>query len=186
MFSGVLATDETWGFVKGIVEGLGRKVGFGIQALVDGCTRVVLHLEQLRGETEEALRAGLEKLPRLGVPLASLLVFVPDGLLAYAAVLSMLNLDGRLRQRSVFHLWRNVLGPLATYGAERGEEGEEALREAVRAVWDAPSERQAPWPGSGQAVVGLWAWARTYGQGPLVLSGGCPGTPKLPPGDLFT
>lgn len=159
LFSGILATDETWGWVKGLVEGVGRKVEFGIQALVDGRSRVVLHLERLRGESEEALRVGLEQLPRLGVPLAQVVVWLSDGLLTYPAVLAMLNLDDRPRQRSVFQLWRNVLGAIAAYGAERGREAERALREAVHAVWDASTEREA--------VGALFALVSTYGEDPL-------------------
>ena len=162
LFSGILATDESWGWVKGIVDGVGRKVGFGIQALVDGRTRVVFHLGRLRGESEEALREGIEKLPTLGVLLGSIAVWLSDGLLTYSAVLAMLNLDDRPRQRSIFHLWRNVLGPIAAYGAERGSEAEKALREAVRAVWDALTERQA--------IVALFALVRTYGQDSLAGS----------------
>jgi hypothetical protein len=162
LFSGILATDETWGWVKGTVEGVGRKVEFAIQALVDGRTRVVLHLERLRGESEEALRVGIEKLPRLGVALTQVVVWLSDGLLTYPAVLSMLNLDDRPRQRSIFHLWRNVLGPIAAYGAERGQEAEQALREAVHAVWDARTERQA--------VGALFALVRTYGDDRLAQS----------------
>ena len=156
LFSGILATDETWGWVKGVVDGVGQKVAFGIQALVDGKTRLVLHLERLRGESEAALRVGIEKLPTLGVPLARVAVWLSDGSLTYPAVLAMLNLDDRARQRSIFHLWRNVLGPIAAYGAERGSKAAEGLREAVHAVWDAATERQA--------VGALFALIATYGQ----------------------
>jgi transposase-like protein len=159
LFSGILATDETWGWVKGLVEGVGRKVEFGIQALVDGRSRVVFHLGRLRGQSEEALRVGLEKLAELGVPLERLAVWLSDGLLTYPAVLAMLDLDDRPRQRSVFQLWRNVLGPIAGFGAQRGEPAAKALREAVHAVWDASSERAA--------VGALFALVRTYGEDPL-------------------
>jgi len=162
LFSGILATDETWGFVKGIVDGIGRKVEFGIQALVDGRTRVVFHLERLRGQSEGALRVGIEKLPSLGVPLPSLAVWLSDGLQTYPVLLAMLNLDDRPRQRSIFHLWRNVLGPIRTYGVKRGDEAAQALREAVHTVWDAPTERQA--------VVALLALVAMYGQDPLTRS----------------
>lgn len=162
LFSGILATDETWGFVKGIVDGVGQKVEFGIQALVDGRTRVVFHLERLRGQSEQALRVGIEKLPTLGVPLASLQVWLSDGLQTYPALLAMLNLDDRPRQRSIFHLWRNALGPIAAYGVEQGDEAAQVLRAAVHAVWDAPTERQA--------VGALFALVATYGQDPLAQS----------------
>lgn len=143
MFSGVLATDESWGWVKATVDGVGQKVGFGIQALVDGATRVVLSLRRLADESEEALRAGVEDLPQLGVELSELKVWLSDGLRTYEALLAMLGLGRLPRQRSLFHLWRNLLGMLKTYAPEQGEAAGRELQAAVRAVWDAPSERQA-------------------------------------------
>lgn len=128
LFSGILATDESWGWVKGVVDGVGQKVGFGIQALVDGATRVVLSLRRLPDASEEALRAGVERLPELGVGLEELKVWLSDGLRTYDALLEMLNLGRLPRQRSVFQLWRNVLGDpsclgagLKAYAAQKGE-----------------------------------------------------------------
>jgi hypothetical protein len=79
LFSGILATAEAWGWVKGGVEGVGQKVEFGIPALVDGSTRVVLRLTRLRGESEEALRAGIERLPAVGVPLEAVPTWLSEG-----------------------------------------------------------------------------------------------------------
>jgi transposase-like protein len=142
LFSGILATDETWGWVKGSVEGVGQKVEFGIQALLDGKTRVGLHLERLRGESEEALRVGIERLPNLGVVLESLAVWLSDGLLTYPALLSMLGLDDRPRQRSIFHLWRNVLGPIgATVSSGAARQPKPCARRSTRSGMLRPSGR---------------------------------------------
>ena len=169
LFSGVLATDESWGWLKGQVDGVGRKVGFGLQVLVDGKTRVVLRLprgvgghgtaRRLRGQNEEALRAGIEELAQLGIPLESLRAWLSDGLRTYEAILEMLNLSQLPRQRSVFHWWRNLAGELKVYAEERGKEKAEQLRKAIRGVWDAQSEREP--------VVGLMALVRRYGDDPL-------------------
>jgi len=159
LFSGVLATDESWGWLKGIVEGVGRKVGFGIQVLVDGQTRLVLRLRRLRGESEEALRVGIEELAGRGIALEALRAWLSDGLRTYEAILEMLNLSQLPRQRSVFHLWRNLAGELKVYAEERSKEQAEQLRKAIRRVWDAQSEREA--------VVALMALVRRYSEDPL-------------------
>jgi len=143
LFSGVLATDESWGWTKGMVEGLGRKVGFGVQALVDGKTRLVLNLRRLANETEEALRAGVEQLVRRGIALESIRAWLSDGLPTYVAVLEMLDLGRVPRQRSIFHLWRNLAVGLKAYGQVEGKGAADRLRKMIRAVWDAPSERAA-------------------------------------------
>lgn len=159
LFSGILATDESWGWVKGMVDGIGRKVGFGIQALMDGATRVVLRLRRLPNESEETLRAGVEMLPQLGVGLEELRVWLSDGLRTYDALLDMLSLGGLARQRSVFQLWRNVLGDIEAYTAQRGEAAGGDLREAVKAIWGAETESEA--------VLGLNALTERYGADPL-------------------
>lgn len=159
LFSGVLATDESWGWLKGIVDGVGRKVGFGVQVLVDGQTRLVLRLRRLRGESEEDLRVGIEELAQRGIGLEALRAWLSDGLRTYEAVLEMLNLSQLPRQRSVFHLWRNLAGELKIYAEERSKEQAEQLRKAIRGVWDAQSEREA--------VVALMALVRRYGNDPL-------------------
>jgi hypothetical protein len=162
LFSGILATDEACGWVKGVVDGIGRKVEFGLQALVDGRTRVVLRLTRLIGESEEALRAGIERLPAVGVPLQAITTWLSDGSRTYPAVLAMLNLDRLPRQRSIFHLWRNLVGAISAYGATWGAEAADALRAAVHAVWDAPTERLA--------VRALFPLVETYGRDPLARS----------------
>lgn len=159
LFSGILATDEAWGWVKGIVDGVGRKVEFGLQALVDGRTRVVLRLTRLVGESEEALRAGIERLPAVGVPLEAITTWLSDGSRTYPAVLAMLNLDQLPRQRSIFHLWRNLVGDITAYGVALGTDAADALRAAIHAVWDAPTERLA--------VRALFTLVATYGRDPL-------------------
>jgi hypothetical protein len=159
LFSGVLATDESWGWVKGLVEGVGRKVGFGVQGLVDGQNRIVYRLGRLQGESEEALRAGLEGLAQRGVNLREMRAWLSDGLVTYLAVLDMLGLALVPRQRSIFHLWRNLAGELKAYREAKGPEAAQGLRQAIRGVWDAQSERQA--------VVGLMRLVEQYGQDPL-------------------
>ena len=159
LFSGVLATDESWGWVKGILKGVGRKVGFGVQALVDGKTRLVLRLRRLANETEEGLREGVEQLVRLGIELELIRAWLSDGLQTYEAILEMLGLGRVPRQRSVFHLWRNLAGGLRAYGEARGEEAADRLRDTIRGVWEAESERAA--------VVALVALVREYGADPV-------------------
>ena len=158
LFSGVLATDESWGWVKGIVEGVGQKVSFGIQALMDGQNRLVFGLSRLKGETEEDLRKGFERLGVVGVQLEKMVLLLSDGLATYEAVLDMLNLGRVARQRSVFHLWRTLAKHIEVFRAERGDEAAKALREGVRAVWDAGSERAA--------VVALYALNGAYEEDP--------------------
>ncbi len=157
--SGVLATDESWGYLKGWLEGVCRKVGFGVQVLVDGQNRVVFSLGRLVGESEEALRAGLEDLGQRGVNLAQMRAWLSDGLSTYLAVLEMLGLSLVPRQRSIFHLWRNLAGEIKAYGVANGQEAADELRAAIRAVWDAGSE--------GAAVVGLMKLIGMYGKDPL-------------------
>lgn len=151
LFGGILATDETALWLR-----VGKqKVAQGLQALVDGASRVVLRLGRLVGESEEAVRTGVEELVRRGVPLETIQAWLSDGLPTYAAVLAMLNLGGVGRQRSIFHLWRNLAGVLRAYEAAKGKELAAALRAAVHRVWDAPSERLA--------VVALWQLWVVYG-----------------------
>jgi hypothetical protein len=159
LFSGILATDEAWGWVKGVVDSVGQKVEFGLQALVDGHTRVVLRLTRLVGESEEALRAGIERLPAVGVPLEAITTWLSDGSRTYPAVLAMLNLDRLPRQRSIFHLWRNLLGDITAYRSVWGKEAADGLRAAVHAVWDAATERLA--------VGALFTLVETDGHDPL-------------------
>jgi hypothetical protein len=159
LFSGVLATDESWGWLKGMGDRVGQKVGFGIQGLVDGMTRLVLRLRRLLGESEDALRMGVEQLAARGIDLAALRVWLSDGLQTYAALLAMLDLGALPRQRSLFHLWRNVAGGVHAYAEANGQEAAAALKGAMRAVWDAPSERAA--------VVALLVLVRAYGHDPL-------------------
>jgi len=159
LFSGVLATDESWGWVREIIEGIGRKASFGIQALVDGKNRLVLGLRRLKGQTEEDLRQGFESLASVGVLVERLRVILSDGLGTYDAVLEMLNLGRIARQRSVFHLWRTVAGDIEAFRAKRGNEAAEALREGLRRVWNAGSERAA--------VVALYALTASFGSDPL-------------------
>ncbi len=159
VFSGVLATDESWGWMKGLVEGVGHKVGFGVQVLVDGQSRVVFSLRRLAGESEEDLRAGLEGLAQRGIVLAEMRAWLSDGLSTYLAVLDMLGLSLVARQRSIFHLWRNLAGEIKAYREAKGQEATDGLRAAIRAVWDAGSERAA--------VIGLMKLVELYGKDPL-------------------
>ncbi|MBI2942197.1 MAG: IS1 family transposase [Chloroflexi bacterium] len=159
LFSGVLATDESWGWIKGIVEGVGRKVGFGVQALVDGKTRLVLNLRRLANETEEELRAGVEQLVRRGIGLKSIRAWRSDGRQTDPAIWAMRDLGAVPWQRSIFHLWRNLAGGLKAYAAAKGQQAGDRLRDQIRAVWDAPSERAA--------VVALMTLVQEYGDDPL-------------------
>ena len=63
------------------------------------------------------MRAGIERLPAVGVPLEAITTWLSDGSRTYPAVLAMLNPGGLPRQRSIIHLWRNVLGAITAYGA---------------------------------------------------------------------
>ena len=130
-----------------------------MQALVDGKTRVVLNLRRLAAESEEGLRAGVKQLAMRGIALEMILAWLSDGLQTYKAVLEMLDLGRVPWQRSVFHLWRNLGGGLKAYGEARGQEAADQLRDQVRAVWAAESERAA--------VVALMALIREYGGDPL-------------------
>jgi len=156
LFGGILSTDETTIWVRGRVDGVRRKVEQGVQALMDGASRLILALRRLPGESEEALRAGVERLPDVGVRLGEIRVWLSDGLATYKALLEMMDLGAVPRQRSVFHLWRNVLGVIREYGGARGEEAGKALKAAIRAVWDAGSERAA--------VVALMELVKVYGE----------------------
>ena len=159
LFSGILATDESWGWLKGIVDGVGGKVGFGVQALVDGRSRLVLSLGRLAGASEEALRKGVEQLAERDVELERVRVWLSDGLQTYRPLLEMLGLGRVPWQRSIFHLWRNLRGGLKAYGELHGKERAAELRAAIRAVWDARSERVA--------VVALLDLVKRYGDDPL-------------------
>lgn len=101
----------------------------------------------------------MERLPELGVGLDELKVWLSDGLRTYDALLDMLGLGRLPRQRSVFQLWRNVLGAIKAYGSVKGAEAGGALKQAVRAVWGAQSEREA--------VVALYALVEDYAEDPL-------------------
>ncbi|MCL5025192.1 MAG: hypothetical protein M1531_01650 [Chloroflexi bacterium] len=81
------------------------------------------------------------------------------GLSTYWTVLEMLNLGLVPRQRSIFHLWRNLAGELKAYGEANGKSAADELRGSIRAVWDAGSERAA--------VVGLMKLMDRYGKDPL-------------------
>ena len=77
------------------------------------------------------------------VPLDALRAWLSAGLATYDALLAMLDLADLPRQRSVFHLWRTIVGLPAAFAGARGDGAAQALRQALHAVWDAPTERAA-------------------------------------------
>lgn len=85
---------------------------------------------------------------------AEVKVLISDGASWYRAALDWVLRKAR-QQRSIFHLWRNILPRIRAYGAEAGEEAAREFIAGVKAVWDATS--------LAAAQAELWALQARWG-----------------------
>ncbi len=126
----------------GTVAVAGQPGSGGIRPPVEG-HRLVWGRWRLAGASEEAQRVGVEQLAERGVGLEAWRGWLSEGRPTYRALLERLNLHHLPRQRGLCHRWRNVRGGGHAYAEANGQDAAAALKAAIRAVWDAPSERAA-------------------------------------------
>jgi len=130
-FSGALVADGTGIIIRG--------VRVPLHLISDAVSRVVLRLQRLREESELAVRGQFRAaLKHWGLRAEAVKVLISDGATWYQAAIAELLRYAR-QQRSLFHLWRNVLPAIRTYQAKVGQELAKQFRAGLKAVWDAPS-----------------------------------------------
>jgi transposase-like protein len=130
-FSGALVADGSGVAIRG--------VGVPVHLISDAVSRVVLRLQRLPQESDLAIlgqfRAALKTWE---LRVEAVKVLVSDGASGYQYVMAeFLRQAGQ--QRSLFHLWRNVLPAIKTYQAKVGQELAKQFRAGLKAVWEASS-----------------------------------------------
>lgn len=130
-FSGALVADGTGVVVKG--------VRVPLHLIGDAVSRVGMRVQRLPQESELAIRGQFRALLAWwGLTVAEVKVLISDGASWYQAALDWV-LRKAQQQRSIFHLWRNILPLIRAYGAQVGEEVAKQFIAEVKAVWNAAS-----------------------------------------------
>jgi hypothetical protein len=157
-FSGALVADGTGVVVKG-----GR---VSLHLIGDGVSRVEMRIQRLPEESELAIRGQFRALLAWwGLTVEEVKVLISDGASWYQAALDWV-LRKAQQQRSLFHLWRNILPFIRAYGAQGEEELAQQFITEVKAVWNAASLAAAQ--GERLALQARWGAASTL-QGALAL-----------------
>lgn len=128
-FSGALVADGTGVKIRG--------VSVPLHLICDAVSRVGMRIGRLAEESNMAIRGQFWALLRdWGLKVAEIKVLISDGAKGYRYAL-----DGILRkarqQRSIFHLWRNILPAIRSFEAEGGEERAQQFIAGVKAIWNA-------------------------------------------------
>jgi len=130
-FSGALVADGTGVVIKG--------VRMPLHLICDAVSRVGMRIQRLPEESELAIRGQFRALLSWwGLTVEEVKVLISDGAFWYRAALDWVLRKAR-QQRSLFHLWRNILPIIRAYGAQVGEEVAKQLIAEVKAVWNAAS-----------------------------------------------
>ncbi len=128
-FSGGLVADSTRISVRGVKE--------SVHVICDGVSGVVMRFQRLTEETEPVIRGQFRALlARWGLKVEQVKVLVSDGAAVYGKVVNRFLQQARW-QRSLFHLWRNVLPDILCWGEEAGEEAQKEFIAGLREVWGA-------------------------------------------------
>jgi len=154
-FSGALVADGTGVVIKG--------VRVSLHLIGDAVSRVGMRIQRLPKESELAIRGQFRALlAGWGLTVEEVKVLISDGASWYRAALDWV-LRKAQQQRSIFHLWRNILPFIRDYGAQVGEEGARQFMAEVKAVWDAASLAlaQAEW----LALQARWGAVTTLQEG---------------------
>jgi len=138
-FSGALVADGTGVVIKG--------VRMPLHLIGDAVSRVGMRIQRLPQESEWAIRGQFRALLAWwGLTMEEVKVLISDGAAWYQAALDWVLRQAR-QQRSIFHLWRNILPSIRAYGVQEGEEVAKQFIAEVKAVWNAASlaAAQAEW-----------------------------------------
>jgi transposase-like protein len=99
---------------------------------------VGMRVQRLPEESELAIRGQFRALLAWwGLTVEEVKVLISDGASWYQAALDWVR--KAQQQRSIFHLWRNILPTIRTYGTQVGEERAKQFIAEVKAVWDTAS-----------------------------------------------
>ncbi len=149
--SGGWATDVTGAWLKGGSE--------AVLGICDAVTRVVFSIRKIGAESEDEVLRAFARLRGLGVNTKRILALVSDGAEAYRLLVEGV-MKRTAHQRSVFHLWRNVLPHIKAYKELNGDEAEKQLKDTLHAIWDANT--------MGEAGAALEILVSVYGAEPIL------------------
>ena len=128
-FSGALVADGTGVKIRGQSHPL--------HLICDAVTRVGMRIQRLAEESDVAVRGQFWALLRgWGLKVNEVKVLISDGAHWYRAALDWILRKAR-QQRSIFHLWRNILPAIRSFGAKFGEEIAKQFIAEVKSVWNA-------------------------------------------------
>ena len=128
-FSGALVADGTGVKIRG--------VSVPLHLICDAASRVGMRIARLAEESNVAIRGQFWALLRdWGIKVAEIKVLISDGAQWYRYALDWILRKAR-QQRSIFHLWRNILPAIRSFEAEAGKEMAEQFISEVKGVWNA-------------------------------------------------
>jgi hypothetical protein len=130
-FSGALVADGTGVKIRG--------ASYPLHLICDAVSRVGMRIQRLAEESEVAIRGQFwALLKEWGLKVSQVLVLISDGAAYYRAALDWVLRKAR-QQRSLFHLWRNILPAIQTFERQAGKERAQQFRAEVKAIWNAES-----------------------------------------------
>jgi len=134
-FSGALVADGTGVKVRG--------VSVPLHLICDAVTRVGMRIGRLAEESNLAIRGQFWAFLReWGLKVAQIKILISDGANWYRYALDWILRKAR-QQRSIFHLWRNILPYIRSFEARVGKERARQFISEVKGVWDAETLVQA-------------------------------------------
>lgn len=114
-----------------------RGVSVPLHLICDAVSRVGMRIGRLAEESNIAIRGQFWALLRdWGLKVAEIKVLISDGANWYRAALDWVLRKAR-QQRSIFHLWRNILPSILSFEAEVGKEVAQQFTSEVKGVWNA-------------------------------------------------
>lgn len=134
-FSGALVADGTGVKIRG--------VSVPLHLICDAVSRVGMRIARLAEESNVAIRGQFWALLRdWGLKMAEVKVLISDGANWYRYALGWILRKAR-QQRSIFHLWRNILPAVRSFEAEVGKEMAKQFISEVKGVWNAETMASA-------------------------------------------
>jgi len=128
-FSGALVADGTGVKIRG--------VSVPLHLICDAASRVGMRIARLVEESNVAIRGQFWALLRdWGIKVAEIKILISDGANWYRYALDWILRKAR-QQRSIFHLWRNILPLIRSFEAEAGKEMAKQFISEVKEVWNA-------------------------------------------------
>ena len=153
-FSGALMADGTGVKI--------RRVSVPLHLICDAVSRVGMRIARLAQESNVAIRGQFWALLRdWKSKVAEIKVLISDGAPGYRYALGWVLRKAR-QQRSLFHLWRNILPAIRSFEGAFGEEQAKQFMAEVKAVWNAETGARAQ-----QELASLkeqWKWAAELGE----------------------